>query len=61
MATPTELRDEARLYREAAVDESTPTLKLYLARHALALAQLAERLVRARPPADRRRLDVDET
>ena len=54
MATATELREESRIYREAAADESTPALKLYLARHALALAQLAERLERARAAASRR-------
>lgn len=48
MATSVELREEARLYREAAVDEPTPALKLYLARHALALAQLAEQIERSR-------------
>jgi hypothetical protein len=48
MLTPTELRVQSRIYRNAAVDESTHTLRLYLARHALALAQLAERLERTR-------------
>jgi hypothetical protein len=46
MMTPTELRDEARLYRQAAAEESEPHLKRRLASHALALAQLAEMIER---------------
>lgn len=44
MLIPADLREQARRYREAAVDERTPPLKRYLANHALALAQLAERI-----------------
>ena len=46
MPTPGELRDEARLYRQAARKESSPEIRRKLANHALALAQLAEKIER---------------
>ncbi len=46
MHTPEQLREGSRLARKAAEEESTPHLKRLLAEHALALAQLAERIVR---------------
>ena len=46
MATPAELREQARLYRLAVEDESTPAIKVRLASHAFALAQLAEAIER---------------
>ena len=47
MLTPAELRERSRLYREASAKESEPEFKRRLASHALALAQLAERVERA--------------
>jgi hypothetical protein len=44
--TPAELREQSRLSRQAALDETTREIKLRLASHALALAQLAERIER---------------
>ena len=41
-----ELRAEARRYREAAKKETSPEIRRRLASHALALAQLAEKLER---------------
>ena len=46
MPRPGELRDEARLYRQAAREESSPEIRRKLAAHALALAQLAEKIER---------------
>lgn len=46
MSTPAELRDASRLAREAARAESAPHLRRRLASHALALAQLAEKIER---------------
>ncbi len=46
MLTPSELRDQARFYRDASVQEPVPELRRRLASHALALAQLAERVER---------------
>jgi len=43
---PTVLREQSRSYRQAASKESERHLKRYLARHALALAQLAEKIER---------------
>jgi len=48
MATPAELREQSRLYREIAEEEITLPIKQRLARHALALAQLAEKIERER-------------
>lgn len=47
MLTPAELREQSRLYREASAKESVPEFKRRFASHALALAQLAERIERA--------------
>lgn len=44
MPTPSELREGARLTRQAAADESAPPLKRLLSRHASALAALAEKI-----------------
>lgn len=49
MLTPSELRDTARLYREAAAAETAPEIRQRLARHALMLAQIAEKIERAGP------------
>jgi hypothetical protein len=46
MPTTAELREASRLARLAAAEESVPQLKRRLANHALALAQLAERMER---------------
>jgi len=46
MPTPTECREGSRLFREAAGRETEPHLKHGLAGHALALAQLAEKIER---------------
>jgi hypothetical protein len=46
MLTPAELRDQSRMYREAAAKEVVPEFKRRLASHALALAQLAEKMDR---------------
>lgn len=46
MPNPEQLREEARLYRMAAVKETEPHLKRRLASHALALAQMAEKIER---------------
>jgi hypothetical protein len=46
MPTPATLRENARLYRRSAASETAAPLKLRLARHALALLQLAERIER---------------
>lgn len=43
MPKPKELREQARLYREESQTEADPILSQLLARHAFALAQLAER------------------
>ncbi len=44
--TPAELREQSDLYRQAAEKETTLEIKRRLASHALALAQLAERIKR---------------
>ena len=46
MIDAAELREQARRYRQTANHETTPQLKQMLASHALALAQLAERVER---------------
>ena len=46
MPTPAELRDDARRFTRAAEEETTRPLKQMLASHALALAQLAEKIER---------------
>jgi hypothetical protein len=43
---PIVLREQSRSYRQAVSKESEPHLKCYLASHALALAQLAEKIER---------------
>lgn len=40
------VRELSRQYRRAAAAEMTPAIKQYVASHALALAQLAERMAR---------------
>jgi hypothetical protein len=45
--TPTELREQSRLYRNVAEEETTPALKHRLANHALALDNLAARIEHA--------------
>jgi hypothetical protein len=40
------LREESRLYRQAAAEESTPEIKHRLVSHAFALVLLAERIER---------------
>ncbi|MDE1903474.1 MAG: hypothetical protein KGI46_06430 [Alphaproteobacteria bacterium] len=40
------LRDQSRVYLERAMRETDPRFKQLLARHALALAQLAEQIER---------------
>jgi hypothetical protein len=40
------LREEARQYRQAAKKETSPEIRRRLANHALALAQLAEKIER---------------
>jgi hypothetical protein len=47
--TPAELREESRQYRQAAKKETTPEISRRLALHALALAQLAEKIEREEP------------
>ena len=47
MPTPTELRQIARAYAQAVEFESSHILKIRLASHAFALAQLAEAMERA--------------
>jgi hypothetical protein len=47
MLTPAELRHNSRVFRHSAMSENNPHLKLRLASHALALAQLAEAIERA--------------
>jgi len=44
MPTPAELREGSQFYREAGRKETDPHLRHRLARHALALAQLAEKI-----------------
>jgi hypothetical protein len=46
MLTPAELRHNSRVFRHSAMSEDNPRLKLRLASHALALAQLAEAIER---------------
>lgn len=46
MPTPGELREQARLYRQVAKMESTLEIRRRLINHALALAQLAEKIER---------------
>jgi hypothetical protein len=46
MPTPAELREESRLCRQAAEEESDPHRKQLWASHALELAQLAEKVER---------------
>ncbi|MGO8915493.1 MAG: hypothetical protein ACLQJR_06255 [Stellaceae bacterium] len=46
LLTPAELREQSDLYRQAAEKEATLEIKRRLASHALALAQLAERIKR---------------
>ena len=43
---PVELREQSRLYREAAENETNLYLSRTLASHALALAELAEKIER---------------
>lgn len=50
MPTPVELREESRVCREAARAEFDPYFKRLLASHALAVAQLAEKIERAQQP-----------
>jgi len=45
-ATSAELREQSRQYREIAEKEITVAIKQRLASHALALAQLAEKIER---------------
>ena len=59
MRTPAQLREASRTYNCAARDEAEPHLKLGLARHALALAQLAERIERDAPPGIKRKEVAD--
>jgi hypothetical protein len=40
------LREESRLYRQAAAEEPTPEIRYRLVNHAFALVQLAERIER---------------
>ena len=42
------LRKEVRLYRQAAEEEPTPEIKRRLASHAIALAQLADKIEQRR-------------
>ena len=49
LLTPADLRELSRLYRDASEKETTLEIKRRLASHALALAQLAEKIERARP------------
>jgi len=49
MPTIAELREAARLSMLAGEEESDPHLKRRLARHAFALAQLAEKIEREKP------------
>lgn len=44
MPTPAGLREQSRFFRQAITKEAEPHLKRYLASHALALAQLAEKI-----------------
>ncbi len=46
MRTSIELRDASRLYREASIKENNRHFKIRLARHALDLAMLAEKIER---------------
>ena len=46
MRTPSELRDKARLCKQAAVKEAIPHLRRRLIARGLAAAQLAEKLER---------------
>ena len=46
MPRPAELRENSRLYREEAKKEVDPYLRRSLLSHALALAQLAEKVER---------------
>jgi hypothetical protein len=46
MPTPADLREESRLCRQAAQEEPDPKFKQLWANHALALAQLAEKIER---------------
>jgi hypothetical protein len=46
MRTPMELRDVSRLYREASITENNRHFKIRLARHALDLAMLADKIER---------------
>ena len=46
MPTPAELREQSRLYRKATDKEITLAIKRRLASHALALAELAEKIER---------------
>lgn len=50
MPTSAKLREESRVYRQATGNEADPHLKQFLASHALALAQLAERIERTETP-----------
>jgi len=58
MLTPAELRHNSRVFRHSAMSEDNPHLKLRLASHALALAQLAEAIERALPSRAARSLLV---
>ena len=53
MVTPLELREQSQVYRAASEQETVPALSRRLASHALALAQLAERLERDQAARDR--------
>lgn len=55
MPTPAELRERSRFYRRMAGKETEPHLKRHLAAHALALAQLAEKIERDDASAQERR------
>jgi hypothetical protein len=46
MPMPADLREQSRLSRQAGMKEETPEIKLRLASHAFALAQLAEKIER---------------
>jgi|HubBroStandDraft_6_1064221.scaffolds.fasta_scaffold2472616_2 hypothetical protein len=54
MPTSTELRKASQLYREAMSKETSLHLKKFLASHAHALTQLAEKMERAEPVQEER-------
>jgi hypothetical protein len=53
MLTPAVLREESRLFRQAATAEITLEIKHRLTNHALALVLLAERIEREEPASNR--------